>query len=64
MKIIDLNGFAIVVDDLEKAIDFADYFKDAHHIPMVETDKIRQAYWKDIFEKLMELKRASESDLK
>lgn len=64
MKIIDLNGDSIVVDDLEKAIDLADYFKDAHHVPMVAMDKIRQAYWKDIYEKLIELKRVSEHDLK
>lgn len=63
MTIVDINGEKIEVTDLEKAIDLADYFKDAHHVPMVEMDKIRQAYWKDIFLKLMELKRASASDL-
>ncbi|MBN9285545.1 MULTISPECIES: 3-isopropylmalate dehydratase [unclassified Flavobacterium] len=56
MKITDLNGLEIKVTDLEKAIDQADYFKDAHHIPPVDSDKQRQEYWTDIYNKLLMLK--------
>lgn len=56
MKITDLNGLDIKVTDLEKAIDQADYFKDAHHIPPVDSDKQRQEYWTDIYNKLLMLK--------
>lgn len=56
MKIVDLNGCEIEVTDLDKAIEQAEYFKDAHHIPPVESDKPRQLYWRDIYEKLLNLK--------
>lgn len=56
MKITDLNGLEIKVTDLKKAIDQADYFKDAHHIPPVDSDKQRQEYWTDIYNKLLMLK--------
>ncbi len=56
MKIIDLNGFQIVVDDLEKAIEQAGNFKDMHHVPPHENYKYRQHYWRDIYEKLLKLK--------
>jgi len=61
MKVTDLKGGEIQVTDLEKAIDLAEYFKDAHHIPPVESDKERQEYWNDIYKKLIELKRESNS---
>lgn len=54
--ITDLNGLRKEVTDLDKAIEQAEYFKDAHHIPPVESDKERQAYWRDIYEKLLHLK--------
>lgn len=57
MKIIDLNGLEIEVTDLEKAIERAEWFKDAHHIPPVDSDQERQAYWRDIYEKLLKLKK-------
>lgn len=56
MKIIDLNGCKIQVTDLDKAIEQAEFFKDAHHIPPVESDQERQAYWGDVYGKLMALK--------
>lgn len=54
--ITDLNGLRKEVTDLDKAIEQAEYFKDAHHVPSVESDKERQAYWRDIYEKLLQLK--------
>lgn len=54
--ITDLNGLRKEVTDLDKAIEQAAYFKDAHHVPPVESDKERQAYWRDIYEKLLQLK--------
>lgn len=54
--ITDVKGCRIEVTDLDKAIEQAEYFKDAHHIPPVESDKERQAYWRDIYEKLLQLK--------
>lgn len=56
MKIIDLNGLTIVVDDLEKAIQQAGNFKDWHHVPPCEADLYRQHYWRDIYDKLIQLK--------
>lgn len=54
--ITDVNGLRKEVTDLDKAIEQAEYFKDAHHVPPVESDKERQAYWRDIYEKLLQLK--------
>lgn len=56
MKVIDLYGKEIDVTDLEKAIEQTDWFKDAHHEPPIESDKERQAYWRDMHEKLIKLK--------
>jgi hypothetical protein len=56
MKITDLNGFEITVTNLNRAIKQAKNFKDMHHIPPVPTDKQRQEYWKDAYEKLLALK--------
>lgn len=56
MKIIDLNGFEIEVTDLKKAIKQAKNFKDMHHIPPVPSDKERQKYWNDLYQKLLILK--------
>lgn len=56
MKITDLKGLPIEVTDLDKAIEQAGYFKDAHHVPPVASDKERQAYWRDIYQKLLQLK--------
>lgn len=56
MKITDLNGLEITVTDLDKAIEQAELFKDMHHVPPVPSDKERQAYWNDIYKKLLELK--------
>lgn len=56
IKITDTKGCEIQVTDLEKAIEQADDFKNRHHIPPIPSDKEQQAYWKDIYEKLLKLK--------
>jgi len=56
LYIIDLDGRKKEVTDLDKAIKQAENFKDMHHIPPVESDKERQKYWRDIYEKLIQLK--------
>jgi len=56
MKITDLNGFEITVTDLANAIQQAENFKDLHHNPPVPSDRERQEYWNDIYNKLLELK--------
>lgn len=53
MKITDLNGCETEVTDLDKAIEQTEYFKDARHIPPVESDKQRQVYWDDLYQKLV-----------
>ena len=57
LYITDLEGCRIEVTDLDKAIKQTDFFKDCHHIPPVESDKERQAYWGDMYEKLTVLKK-------
>ena len=56
MQITDLNGCEIEVTDLDKAIEHTEFFKDCHHVPPVESDKERQAYWGDMYEKLIALR--------
>lgn len=56
MKLEDLNGCIIEITDLGKAIEQAAYFKDLHHTPLSESDKKRQDYWRDLYEKLLTLK--------
>lgn len=56
MQITDLNGYPIEVTDLDKAIEQTEFFKDCHHVPPVESDKERQAYWGDMYKKLLALK--------
>lgn len=56
MQITDLKGYPIKVTDLDKAIEQTEFFKDCHHVPPVKSDKERQAYWGDMYEKLTALK--------
>jgi hypothetical protein len=56
MKVTDLNGFDIEVTNLREAIKQAKNFKDLQHDPPVQSDKQRQAYWKDLYRKLLTLK--------
>lgn len=57
MKITDLNGGEIKVTDLMAVIKHTETFKDYHHEPpRPKMDKSRQAYWADIYNKLLNLK--------
>ena len=57
MKITDLNGNILTVTDLSAAIEQAADIKDyRHHDPVFkEFDDQQQAYWKDLYEKLLQL---------
>lgn len=58
MKITDINGQAIEVTDLDAAIEQAAYYKDCRHQPPEPVaDSRQQAYWADIYEKLIRLKK-------
>lgn len=56
MKIRDTKGQWIEVTDLNKAIRQAGWYKTYQHDPPAESDKERQAYWADMYEKLKALK--------
>ncbi len=56
MKVKDIDGLEINIPDLDRAIEMAEFFKDAEHSPPHPIDKERQAYWKDMYEKLMAIK--------
>ncbi|MBN8786459.1 MAG: 3-isopropylmalate dehydratase [Terrimonas sp.] len=52
----DLNGKQLLVTDLNKAIQQAAAFKEYRHVPPVKSDKERQQYWNDLYNKLSLLK--------
>ncbi len=56
MKIRDKKGNWIEVTDLKKAIRQTGWYKEYQHNPPAESDKERQAYWTDMYEKLLVLK--------
>lgn len=55
IQIEDKNGKNIRVTNLTQAIEQADYFKNFSHTDIIfeKFDKERQAYWKDLYEKLV-----------
>jgi len=58
MKITDLNGQEITVTDLKAAIAQAAAYKEYQHEPPVPiADKRQQAYWTDIYNKLIQLQK-------
>ena len=58
MKITDLNGQEITVTDLNAAIAQAADFKDCRHdSPEPVADSRQQAYWTDIYKKLIHLQK-------
>ncbi|XHR94265.1 hypothetical protein ACFJIV_28925 [Mucilaginibacter sp. UC70_90] len=63
MKIIDMNGKPITITDLEKAIEMAVAYKDYHHADgsYQEMDKRLEAYWTDVYNKLLQLKAEEEN---
>ena len=56
MKIIDLNGCAIAVTDLDDAIRKAKEFKAYSHVPPNPMDSRLQLYWTDMYGKLSAFK--------
>lgn len=58
MKIIDLNGKVIEVENLDLAFQQADTYRHYRHIDpaFAELDKSLQAYWEDVYQKLLTLK--------
>lgn len=63
MKVKDNNGFEIEIPDLNRAIQMAEFFKDAEHSPPHPMDKERQAYWNDLYQKLMAIKSKKNEDV-
>jgi hypothetical protein len=59
MKIIDSNGKEITVTDLELAIMQADDYLHYRHANLAfkKLDEGLQAYWEDIYEKLLGLRK-------
>lgn len=57
MKITDINGFDIEIDDLQLAIMQADDYRHMKHFdPALQAaDAKRQTYWEDIYQKLIQL---------
>ncbi|MEH3114468.1 hypothetical protein [Pedobacter terrae] len=58
MKVIDLAGRPIRVDDLEVAIKRADIYRNQYHQDprFTELDKRLRAYWEDFYQKLILLR--------
>ena len=58
MKIIDLDGKEITVDNLDLAVMHADDYRHYRHAnpEFAEADKKLQAYWEDLYQKLLALK--------
>lgn len=57
MKIIDNNGMPIEVDDLDLALMQADDYRHYRVSEPTENDYKRYAYWEDLYQKLLNLKK-------
>ena len=57
LKITDLNGFELEIDNLQLAIMQADDYRHYRHLdPQYrQADEQRQAYWNDAYQKLIQL---------
>ena len=66
MKIIDINGCTIEIDDLNKAIQITKQYKQYEHENngFSELDKKLNLYWTDIYEKLLKIKSQKERKTK
>ncbi|MBS1527517.1 MAG: hypothetical protein JST19_17855 [Bacteroidetes bacterium] len=58
MKIIDLDGKVIEIENLDLAIMQADDYRHMRHNDpaLTEFDKKQQAYWNDVYQKLLKLR--------
>jgi hypothetical protein len=59
MKVTDLNGCQIEVTDLDEAIRITADYKEYRHEDKSysELDKRQKAYWSDMYEKLITIKK-------
>lgn len=59
MKIIDLDGKVIEIENLDLAIRQADDYRHYQHTDaaFMELDKKQQTYWQDVYEKLLKLRQ-------
>ncbi|WP_281336228.1 hypothetical protein [Flavobacterium eburneipallidum] len=59
MKVSDLNGCLIEVTDLDEAIKVTTEYKEYEHEDKNDSDfdRRQKAYWTDMHQKLMELKK-------
>ena len=57
IQVEDKNGENIRVTNLTQAIEQADYFRNFSHTEKIfeKFDKERQAYWQDLYEKLIKI---------
>ncbi|MFD2871951.1 hypothetical protein ACFS5N_05695 [Mucilaginibacter ximonensis] len=57
MKITDINGFDLEIDDLQLAIMQADDYRHMKHLNLEyqALDAKLQAYWDDVYQKLIQL---------
>lgn len=57
LKIKDLNGFELEIDNLQLAIMQVDDYRYYQHLDpkYQQADEQRQAYWNDIYQKLVQL---------
>lgn len=57
MKITDLNGFDIEIEDLQLAIMQADDYRHIEHLnPEMQCANAKlQTYWEDVYQKLIQL---------
>jgi hypothetical protein len=58
LKITDLNGFELEIDNLQLAIMQTDDYRHHRHFdPKFQgTDEKLQAYWEDVYQKLLKIK--------
>lgn len=62
MKIIDLNGKEIEVNNLQLALMQADDYRHYKHTGLAfkSYDERQQAYWEDVYQKLLALQKAGD----
>lgn len=58
MKLTDLNGYSIEIQNLDEAIQISSDYKEYKHEDksFSEFDKRQKAYWQDMYEKLKAIK--------
>ncbi|TWI20302.1 hypothetical protein [Sphingobacterium siyangense] len=64
MKITDLNGCPIQIDNLNQAIQITRQYKEYKHVDssFSDFDTRQRAYWKDMYEKLTAVKEQQKKE--